>query len=113
MLQFWMNLVLAILSVLGLMYLYQFFSRWLLRCKPPFRQYIILEFMPQQEDAEYLLRCQIAKIKAEHSERYSRILCITDGMSPAIYQICCRLCQDCSFLFLCSKARLHEYLQTL
>ena len=70
------NIILAILSIVGLIYLYQLISGWLLRSKNACRQYTILQFDENEEDAEYILRGHISKIKSEHSEQYSRILCI-------------------------------------
>ena len=45
------------------------------------RQYTILQFDENEEDAEYILRGHISKIKSEHSEQYSRILCIEETMN--------------------------------
>ena len=38
------NIILAILSIVGLIYLYQLISGWLLRSKNASRQYTILQF---------------------------------------------------------------------
>ena len=47
------NIILAILSIVGLIYLYQLISGWLLRSKNACRQYTILQFDENEEDAEY------------------------------------------------------------
>ena len=48
------NIILAILSITGLIYIYQLISGWLLRSKNVCRQYTILQFDESEEDAEYI-----------------------------------------------------------
>ena len=56
------NIILAILSIVGLIYLYQLISGWLLRSKNACRQYTILQFDENEEDAEYILRGTYQKL---------------------------------------------------
>lgn len=104
------NIILAILSVIGLLYLYQLISRWLLRSKNACKQYTILQFDENEEDAEYVLRGHIAKIKCEHCERYSRILCIEDAMNDAMRQVCRKLEDEYPFVVICRLDQIHEYI---
>ena len=95
------NIILAILSIVGLIYLYQLISGWLLRSKNACRQYTILQFDENEEDAEYILRGHISKIKSEHSEQYSRILCIEETMNSE---------QEYPFVIVCSLNQVHDYI---
>ena len=104
------NIILAILSIVGLIYLYQLISRWLLRSKNACRQYTILQFDENEEDAEYILRGHISKIKSEHSEQYSRILCIEETMNSAMKHVCRTLEQEYPFVIVCSLNQVHDYI---
>ena len=102
--------ILAILSIVGLIYLYQLISGWLLRSKNACRQYTILQFDENEEDAEYILRGHISKIKSEHSEQYSRILCIEETMNSAMKHVCRTLEQEYPFVIVCSLNQVHDYI---
>ncbi len=104
------HIVLAVLSVTGLVYLYRLLHRWLLRSQTVCRQYTILQFDKYQNDVEYILRGHISKIKAEHSEQYSRLLCIAETMNDEMKQICRALAQEYPFVMLCSFGQLHDYI---
>ena len=104
------NIILAILSIVGLIYLYQLISGWLLRSKNACRQYTILQFDENEVDAEYILRGHISKIKSEHSEQYSRILCIEETMNSAMKHVCRTLEQEYPFVIVCSLNQVHDYI---
>ena len=104
------NIISAILSIVGLIYLYQLISGWLLRSKNACRQYTILQFDENEEDAEYILRGHISKIKSEHSEQYSRILCIEETMNSAMKHVCRTLEQEYPFVIVCSLNQVHDYI---
>ncbi len=104
------NIILAILSITGLIYIYQLISGWLLRSKNVCRQYTILQFDESEEDAEYILRGHISKIKSEHSEQYSRILCIEETMNNAMKYVCRKLEQEYPFVIMCSLNQVHDYI---
>ena len=99
------NIILAILSIVGLIYLYQLISGWLLRSKNACRQYTILQFDENEEDAEYILRGHISKIKSEHSEQYSRILCIEETTNIVPYEAI-----RYPFVIVCSLNQVHDYI---
>ena len=78
------NIILAILSIVGLIYLYQLISGWLLRSKNACRQYTILQF--------------------------SRILCIEETMNSAMKHVCRTLEQEYPFVIVCSLNQVHDYI---
>lgn len=104
------NIMLAILSVVGLLYLYQLISGWLLRSKNTCRQYTILQFDENDEDAEYVLRGHIAKIKSEHGEKYHCILCIEDTLNVSMQKVCQKLELEYPFVIICRRDQIHEYI---
>ena len=104
------NILLAVLSVVGLLYLYQLISGWLLRSKNTCKQYTILQFDEREEDAEYVLRGHIAMIKSEYSEQYSCILCIEDTLNTSMRQVCKKLEAEYPFVIICKMDQIHEYI---
>ena len=90
--------------------MYQLISGWLLRSKSACKQYTILQFDQSEEDAEYVLRGYITKIKSEHCEPHSRILCIEDTMNEAMRQVCRKLEDEYPFVIICQMDQIDEYI---
>lgn len=104
----WGNIILAILTVIGLAEVIRWAANSLLTPRKEGWAVIVVP-LQGEEDAEFLLRSAIGRVRWSLWRGRMKVICLDCGMGRECREVCLRMCECYSFVQIVKKEEMQKF----